>query len=53
MLLKTVSTEKNRFKNNGLYKIRPLKKRCRVLPAGGLGVFPQLRKSPKIGGIGG
>jgi hypothetical protein len=27
-----------------------LKKRCRILPAGGLGVFPQLKKSPKTGG---
>jgi hypothetical protein len=30
---------------------RPLKKRCRILPAGGLGVSPSLNKqSPKIGG---
>jgi len=32
---------------------RPLKKRCRILPAGGLGVAYQLYKSPKIGGLGG
>ena len=30
--------------------MRPLKKRCRILPAGGLGVSPNLKKSPKIGG---
>jgi len=29
---------------------RPLKKRCRILPAGGLGVSPSFKKSPKIGG---
>jgi hypothetical protein len=28
----------------------PLKKRCRILPAGGLGVSPSFNKSPKIGG---
>jgi hypothetical protein len=41
MLSKTVSTEMNK-KNNSLYKMRPLKKRCRILPAGELGVSPQL-----------
>jgi hypothetical protein len=30
--------------------MRPLKKRCRILPAGGLGVSPSFKKSPKIGG---
>jgi hypothetical protein len=30
--------------------MRPLKKRCRILPAGGLGVSPSYKKSPKIGG---
>jgi hypothetical protein len=30
---------------------RVLKKRCRTLPAEGLGVFPQTKKSPKIGGF--
>jgi hypothetical protein len=30
--------------------LRPLKKRCRILPAGGLGVSPNFKKSPKIGG---
>jgi hypothetical protein len=30
--------------------MRPLKKRCRILPAGGLGVPPSFKKSPKIGG---
>jgi hypothetical protein len=30
--------------------IRPLKKRCRILPAGGLGGVPQLQKSPNTGG---
>ena len=29
---------------------RPLKKKCRILPAGGLGVSPSFKKSPKIGG---
>jgi len=29
---------------------RPLKMRCRILPAGGMGVPPSLKKSPKIGG---
>jgi hypothetical protein len=29
---------------------RLLKKRCRILPAGGLGVSPSFKKSPKIGG---
>ena len=30
---------------------RPLKKRCRILPAGGLGVSPSFKKkSPKTGG---
>jgi hypothetical protein len=30
---------------------RPLRKRCRILPVGGLGVSPSfLKKSPKIGG---
>jgi len=32
---------------------RPLKKRCRILPTGGLGVSPSFKKSPKIGGLGG
>jgi hypothetical protein len=27
------------------------KKKCRTLPAEGLGVFPQTKKSPKIGGF--
>jgi hypothetical protein len=30
--------------------VRPLKKRCRILTAGGLGVSPSFKKSPKIGG---
>ena len=30
-----------------------LKKRCKILPAGGLGVSPSLKKSPKLGGLGG
>jgi hypothetical protein len=30
--------------------LRPLKKRCRIFPAGGLGVSPSFRKSPKPGG---
>ena len=32
--------------------MRPLKKRCRILPAGGLVVFPRLKKYPKIGELG-
>ena len=34
-----------------IYK-RPLKKRRRILPAGGLGVSPSFKKSHKIGGLG-
>ena len=30
---------------------RPMKKRCRILPAGGLGVSPSFKKAPKIGGL--
>jgi hypothetical protein len=30
-----------------------LKKRCRILPAGGLGLSPIFKKSPKLGGLGG
>ena len=30
-----------------------MKKRYRILPAGGLGVSPRFKKSPKIGGLGG
>jgi hypothetical protein len=26
-----------------------MKKRCRILPAGGLGVSPRFNKSPRIG----
>jgi len=33
-----------------LYRWRPLKKRCRIPPAGGLGVSPSFKKSPKTGG---
>ena len=29
----------------------PLKKRCRILPAGGLGVSPSLKKVPQDWGI--
>ena len=29
--------------------MKPLKKRCRILPAGILVVFPNFKKSPKIG----
>jgi hypothetical protein len=32
-----------------IYK-RLLKKKCRILPAGGLGVSPSFLKFPKIGG---
>jgi hypothetical protein len=30
--------------------LRPLKKRCRILPDGSMGVSPSLRIPPKIGG---
>jgi hypothetical protein len=33
--------------------IKPLKKRCRILPAGGLRGVPSFRKLPNLGGIGG
>jgi hypothetical protein len=33
-----------------LWPKRPLNKRCWILPAGGLGVSPSCKKSPKIGG---
>jgi len=32
------------------HKWIPLKKRWRMIPAGGLGVSPSFKKSPKIGG---
>jgi len=28
-----------------------MKKRCRILPAGGLGVSPSFKKSPNLGGL--
>jgi hypothetical protein len=31
-------------------RCHPLKKRCRILPAGGLGLPPGYKKSPMIGG---
>jgi hypothetical protein len=34
-----------------LIKEKVPKKRCRTLPAGGLRVFPQTKKSPKFGGF--
>jgi hypothetical protein len=40
----------SRFAENGGIIMRPLKKRCRILPARGLGVSPRFKKSPKIGG---
>jgi hypothetical protein len=33
-----------------VYFWRLLKKRCRILPVGGLGVSPSFKKSPKTGG---
>jgi hypothetical protein len=39
------------YKPNSI--LRLLKKRCRILPDGGLGVSPSFKKSPKIGGLGG
>jgi hypothetical protein len=39
-----------RTKSQALYIMRPLKKRCRILPAGGLGVSPSYKSPPKIGG---
>ena len=35
----------------GLYK-RPLKKTCRIIPVGGLGVPPSLIRPPRLGGWG-
>ena len=32
---------------------RLLKKRCMIFHAGGLGVSPSFKKSPKLGGLGG
>jgi len=32
---------------------RPLKKKCRILPAGGLGVSPSFKNPPRLGDIGG
>jgi hypothetical protein len=32
---------------------RPMKKRCRILPAGGLGVSPCFGSPPRLGDIGG
>ncbi len=34
----------------GVIAIETAEKRCRILPAGGLGVSPRFKKSPKIGG---
>ena len=30
----------------------PLKKRCRILPAGGLGVSPSFKSPPRLGDVG-
>jgi hypothetical protein len=32
------------------YSKRLLKKRCRILPAGGLGIPPSIKKTTRIGG---
>jgi hypothetical protein len=37
--------------NGGITIMRPLKKRCRILPAGGLGVSPSFKKVPQDWGI--
>ena len=34
-----------------VYEVRPIKKRCRILPAGGLGVTPRFNKVPQDWGI--
>ena len=31
---------------------RPLQKKCRILPAGGLGVSPSFKSPPRLGDIG-
>jgi len=31
--------------------MRPLERRCRILPAGGLGVSPSIKKAPQDWGI--
>ena len=33
----------------GGYILRPLKKRCKILPAGGLGVSPSLKSPTRLG----
>ncbi len=43
-LIKTVSA-------GSLNIVRPPKKRCRILPAGGLGVSPRFRSPPILGDI--
>jgi len=35
------------------YSKRLLRKRCRILPAGGLGVSPSFKSPPRLGDIGG
>ena len=62
-LIETISAVSFRFRNRFgmtvalgiavVFGTGPLRKRCRILPAGGLGVPPSLIKSPKIGGLGG
>jgi hypothetical protein len=49
--IKLSGLEKKRMNRNGVFFARVPKKRCRTLPAEGLGVFPQTEKSPKIGGF--
>ena len=38
---------------DNVISMRPLKKRCRVLAAGSLGISPSFKKPPRIGGLGG
>jgi len=42
-----------RILGNPFFIERLLKKRCRILPAGGLGVSPSFRNPPRLGDIGG
>ena len=42
-----------RESSSTIYMKRPMKKRCRILFAGGLGVSPSFRNPPRLGDLGG
>ena len=58
-LIETISAVSFRFRNKFgmtvvlgiavVFGTGPLKKRCRILPAGGLGVSPRLKNPPRLG----